>query len=93
MKYLLLIGGIIAIWLLLRNRKSSPAPGMPVAEARRVLAVSPGADAATIQEAHRRLIQRVHPDAGGTEELARRVNLAREALLAELEQSGRIPPR
>ncbi|HEY0327355.1 MAG TPA: molecular chaperone DnaJ, partial [Allosphingosinicella sp.] len=31
---------------------------------------------------HRRLIARVHPDAGGSEELARRINAARDALIA-----------
>jgi curved DNA-binding protein CbpA len=57
---------------------------MPVEDARRLLGVSEGADAAEIRAAHRRLIARVHPDAGGSAELARRVNVARDTLIAEM---------
>ena len=44
-----------------------------------------------IRDAHRRLIAKVHPDAGGSAELAHRVNAARDALLAET--MNRKPPR
>ena len=37
-----------------------------------------------IKDAHRRLITRVHPDAGGSAELANRVNVARDTLIAEM---------
>lgn len=57
---------------------------MSPADARRLLDLSANADARAINEAHRRLIARVHPDVGGSEELARRVNVARDTLLAEL---------
>ncbi|MBC2779083.1 DnaJ domain-containing protein [Parasphingopyxis sp. GrpM-11] len=56
---------------------------MPVAEARELLGVPDDADQETIRAAHRRLIAKVHPDAGGSVELARRVNAAREILLSE----------
>lgn len=52
-------------------------------DARRLLGVSEGASLAEIRDAHRRLIQRVHPDKGGSAELARRVNVARDTLVAE----------
>jgi chromate transport protein ChrA len=55
-----------------------------LAEARGLLDLPADADRAMIEQAHRRLIGRVHPDAGGSTELARRVNGARDALLAEL---------
>lgn len=58
---------------------------MRLDEARRVLDVPLGADALTIRAAHRRLVSRVHPDQGGSAELAARVNAARDALLSELD--------
>ena len=63
--------------------KTTRRPAMPVVEARRLLEVSEDATPEAIGEAHRRLIARVHPDAGGSAELARRVNAARDVLLAE----------
>ena len=50
--------------------------------------VSNDADLAEIRAAHRRLIARVHPDAGGSEELASRINAARDALIADLTRSA-----
>lgn len=79
---LLLIAGGIAVRIWLRMRRGRAA--MPIEEARLLLDLPPGADRDAVQDAHRRLIARVHPDVGGSEELARRVNVARDALLAEL---------
>jgi DnaJ homolog subfamily C member 19 len=62
--------------------------GMPAEEARRLLEVPADADRAAIQAAHRKLIARVHPDAGGSAELARKVNAARDTLLSELRRKG-----
>ncbi len=75
---LLLALGLVgwAWWKSTRDR-------MPAAEARRLLELPAGAGADEIRAAHRRLIARVHPDAGGSEELARRVNAARDVLIAE----------
>ena len=74
------------IWLLMRSNRAgaAPHPAMDGDEARRVLGVTPGADADAIRAAHRRLVARVHPDQGGSAELAGRVNAARDILLAEL---------
>jgi hypothetical protein len=73
-----------------RKPRAAPTPAMPADEARRLLGVPADASLAEIREAHRRLIARVHPDAGGSAELATRVNAARDALVAEM---NRRPPR
>ncbi len=46
---------------------------------------------AAMAVAHRRLIAKVHPDTGGSAELAHRVIAARDTLLAET--MNRKPPR
>lgn len=52
-----------------------------LAEARALLGVDADADEAAIRAAHRRLVTAVHPDKGGSAELTRRVNAARDTLL------------
>jgi DnaJ-domain-containing protein 1 len=52
-------------------------------EAYRVLGLHPGASREAIKAAHRRLMQRVHPDHGGSDELAARVNRAKDLLLGD----------
>lgn len=81
-KFLLFAALAAALWWWL-TRRAKPAP-MPPAEARRLLGVPETATLAEIREAHRRLIAKVHPDAGGSAELASRVNEARDSLIAEL---------
>lgn len=51
------------------------------AEALAVLGLAEGATAEEIRAAHRRLIQRVHPDVGGSADLAARINRAKDILL------------
>nr|WP_244655796.1 DnaJ domain-containing protein [Sphingomonas sp. CFBP 13603] len=51
------------------------------AEARSILGIDSSANADTIRSAHRRLIASVHPDRGGSTDLTRRVNAARDLLL------------
>ncbi len=57
--------------------------GMTRAEAARLLGVAEDADEATIKTAHRRLMMKVHPDHGGTDELAARLNDAKRVLLGD----------
>ena len=59
---------------------------MRPAEARELLNIHVGATADEIRAAHRRMMARVHPDAGGSAGLATRVNAARDTLLAELKR-------
>jgi DnaJ homolog subfamily C member 19 len=83
---LLLIAAIAAgIWLLWR--RATRRPSMPPAEARALLGVSPDASLSEIREAHRRLIAKVHPDAGGSPELAARINQARDVLAGEMNRN------
>lgn len=56
---------------------------MTAEEARAVLGVDAGADAATIQAAYRRLMKQVHPDHGGSDYFAMKLNEARRVLLGE----------
>jgi hypothetical protein len=51
------------------------------AEAWAVLGLAPGASAAEIRDAHRRLMRVSHPDNGGSDWVAARVNQARDILL------------
>ncbi len=79
-KLLLITAILIGGWLLLRPRPK-PVVRVDEAEARAVLGVGAGADAETIRAAHRRLVAAVHPDRGGSADLTRRINAARDVLL------------
>jgi DnaJ homolog subfamily C member 19 len=85
MKFLLLIGAGLFLWWLWRNAK--PRAGfMSRPEAARLLGITVDADVETIIAAHKRLIAKVHPDAGGSAELASQINRARDTLLKTLGQ-------
>lgn len=71
------------LWGAHRRRQLSK-PTMTVVEARALLGVDEAATLADIRAAHRRLITRVHPDTGGSAELANRINVARDTLVAEM---------
>lgn len=84
-KLVLLLALIAGIWLLWRRgSRRTRAAMVDLAEARALLGVDDKATLEDIQKAHRRLIARVHPDTGGSAELATRVNDARDALVEEL---------
>ncbi len=73
--------GLIASLYFLGKRALSPSSGMGKGEAAKLLGVAPDADTDAVLEAHRRLIAKVHPDAGGNAELAARINRARDTML------------
>lgn len=75
------VAALLAWW---QPRRRPAPPLLGEAEARAVLGVTPGAGAEEIRAAHRRLIARVHPDAGGSDALAARVTAARDLLLERL---------
>lgn len=54
--------------------------------ARQLLGVNPMATREDIGDAHRRLLARVHPDKGGSNEAVHQANAARDLLLARLDR-------
>jgi len=58
-----------------------PPDGMSAAEARAILGVGPEASVQDIRAAYKRLMQRAHPDKGGSVGLAAQLNAARDRLL------------
>ena len=68
-----------------RTRVYTPQNLMDGRQARAVLGLSTGpVTADEVIAAHRRLMQRVHPDKGGSEVLAQQLNEAKQVLLKEL---------
>lgn len=58
---------------------------LTVVEARALLGVGADADKTEITQAHRKLIQKFHPDRGGNDYLAARINQAKDLLLKQLD--------
>ncbi|MEE4210798.1 MAG: hypothetical protein V2I43_16225 [Parvularcula sp.] len=91
----LLIGLGVAANTLIRGRSEedeaqpsgTPPPRRPGAmsreEAMAVLGLKDEAHASAVEAAHRRMILRAHPDQGGSDYLAAKVNEARDVLLRE----------
>lgn len=79
-KLLLFAALALGAWFWWRGRSAA----MSAAEARALLGVDRAASENDVRAAHRQLIQRVHPDVGGSVELATRINAARDVLLARL---------
>ncbi|WP_448663195.1 J domain-containing protein [Sphingomonas sp. CJ20] len=79
----LLFGAAWIYWGKPRHKpaRPKPAPALAEDEARAILGVGAGAGADEVRAAHRRLVTALHPDKGGSEELTRRINAARDTLL------------
>lgn len=82
-KLILFLALCAVAWWLWSNRARSN-PTLDRDEAAKLLGISVTADRETILAAHRRLIERVHPDTGGSQVLAAKVNRARDTLLSGL---------
>lgn len=81
----LIIAGIVFLMRRLRGAPKTAAddrgmPAMSRSEALRVLGLPEDASKEDIQQAHRRLLQKLHPDHGGSDYLAQRINAARDRL-------------
>lgn len=64
-----------------RQRVTPGSGAMTKEEAYKILGLEAGATPADVRKAHRRLMQRLHPDLGGTSFLAARINEAKDVLL------------
>jgi DnaJ homolog subfamily C member 19 len=90
---LIFLGPMVWSWIAQGKRpqvrpgggRAAPPPrgGGPMsrAEAYQVLGLQPGASEVDIRAAHRRLMLGAHPDHGGSDWLAARINQARDVLL------------
>ncbi len=81
--YLPRLWPLIERWLQWRVQDRAGDGTMPetVEQAYRILGLQPGASREEIIAAHRRLMQKVHPDRGGSDFLAAQINRAKEILL------------
>ncbi|MBX7199832.1 MAG: DnaJ domain-containing protein [Rhodospirillaceae bacterium] len=61
--------------------RAPPEPAMSEEEALRILGLARGATPEEIKAAHRRIIEQIHPDRGGSDYLAAKVNHAKDFLL------------
>lgn len=82
----LLASGLVSagLWLTVASRQRAVPPraeGMTDNEARSILGVTAYATTTEINTAWKRLMSRAHPDQGGTQGLASRLNAARDHLL------------
>lgn len=85
-KFLLLAAFAFVVWWVWTSNKRRGA-AMDVSEAAKLLNIRTDAPRDTIIAAHRTLIERVHPDTGGSPALAAKVNRARDTMLASLDKN------
>ncbi|MDX1505785.1 MAG: DnaJ domain-containing protein [Spongiibacter sp.] len=64
-----------------QGKRPPPSMNMDLAQARSILGVSADASESDIIQAHRSLMQKLHPDRGGNDYLASQINAAKELLL------------
>ena len=63
------------------TRSAAHGATMTVTEAYKILGLTPNASKDDIIQAHKKLIQKMHPDRGGSDYLAAQINLAKDVLL------------
>lgn len=83
MRFIAFAALAVAVWFLWK-RFTAQSGAMTVAEAAKLLDIPLDASPEDVIAAHKRLITKVHPDAGGSADLAARVNRARDVLLRNL---------
>jgi hypothetical protein len=91
-KLLIVLALLYAIWWMAKRQHAARVAARHRAalsridadEARALLGLDGHATLGDVSAAHRRVMARVHPDAGGSAALAARVNAARDLLVVEL---------
>jgi hypothetical protein len=91
-----LLPHVLPYWLKRKQQQTEtpPAPGLSTLdEAMEILGLKGDIKqgeitAEMVNDAHRHLIQKLHPDRGGNDYLAAKINQARDLLLAEIQKSA-----
>lgn len=72
-------------WQTSADTQATSTAGMNQEEALKILGLQEGATESDILYAHKRLMQKLHPDRGGNHYLAAKLNTARELLLQQMD--------